>query len=84
VQFHVWIPEGNRLAWIQPYVQQGATGGWTWTGAWQPVSNLKTNAWNTVTLAVPSNAATPLFQLGVQFSAGTTWSGTAYVDSIAW
>jgi hypothetical protein len=84
ITLHLWIPAGSALSWVQPYVQQGSSGGWSWTGNWQPVSNLKTNAWNTLTVAVPGNAATPLHQLGVQFSAGTAWSGTAYVDSVGW
>ena len=34
-------------------------------------SSLTTNAWNTITVTVPSNAAA-LFQLGVEISAGTS------------
>ena len=31
---------------------QGAAGGWRWTGNWQPISALKTGAWNTLTVQV--------------------------------
>src|SRR5262249_11997956 len=31
-----------------------------------------------------SNAVTPLFELGVQFTTSGAWSGTAYVDSVSW
>ncbi len=63
---------------------QGAAGGWTWTGNWQAIGSLKTNAWNTLALTVPSNAATPLFELGVDVTTNAAWSGTVYVDSISW
>jgi len=48
------------------------------------VGSLKTNAWNTLTVTVPSNAVTPLNSLGVQFSTNGAWTGTCYVDSISW
>jgi hypothetical protein len=84
VTFHVWVPSGSGLSWIQPYVQQGAAGSWTWTGDWQSITSLRTDAWNTLAVTVPGNAATPLYQLGVQFSASASWSGTVYVDSVGW
>jgi hypothetical protein len=83
VTYRVWIPSGSRIGAIQPYVLQGAAGGWTWTGAYRSSSQLTANAWNTVTVTVPSNAAA-LHELGVQFITNATWSGTAYVDSVTW
>jgi len=83
VSFRIWIPSGSGLSSIQPFVLQGASGNWTWTGSWRAVSSLTTNAWNTITVTVPSNAAA-LFQLGVEISAGTSWTGTTYVDSVGW
>ena len=39
----------------------------------------------TLTVVVPSNAASPLAKLGVQFFTGKSrWSGTAYLDEIGW
>jgi len=84
VTFHVWIPPGSAVTAVQPYVQQGAAGGWLWTGDWQPASSLTPGAWNTLTVTVPANAATPLYQLGVQFFTNAPWSGTCYVDSVGW
>jgi hypothetical protein len=84
VTFHVWIPAGSAVSAVQPYVQQGSGGGWTWTGNYQAISNLQTGAWNTLTVTVPSNAVTPLYQLGVQFFTNATWSGTCYIDTISW
>ncbi len=84
VTFHVWIPSGSQITAIQPYVQQGSGGGWLWTGTYKSIGQLTTNAWNTITVTVPSNAVTPLFQLGVQFTTGAAWTGTCYVDAVSW
>jgi hypothetical protein len=84
VTFKVWIPSGSGITAIQPYVQQGAGGGWLWTGSYKAIGQLTTNAWNTITVAVPSNAVTPLYQLGVQFTKSAGWSGTCYVDAVGW
>ena len=84
VTFHIWIPAGGGITAVQPYVQQGSSGGWLWTGNYQAASSLTAGAWNTLTVAVPANAATPLFQLGVQFFTGGAWSGTCYVDTVGW
>jgi len=83
VTFHVWIPSGSGLASLQPFVLQGASGNWTWTGTWRAASSLTANAWNTIQVTVPANAA-PLFQLGVQVATSTSWTGTVYVDTISW
>lgn len=81
ITFHVWVPSGSQITSIQPYEMDH---NWTWTGNYQTIGNLHTNAWNTLTVTVPSNAAMPLQQLGVQFTTGATWTGTCYVDSISW
>ena len=83
MSFRVWVPSGSGLSSIQPFVLQGASGNWTWTGSWRAISSLTANAWNTITVTVPSNAAA-LFQLGVEVRAGTSWTGTVYVDSVGW
>jgi len=83
VSFRVWIPSGSGLSSIQPFVLQGAAGNWTWTGNWRAASSLTANAWNTITVTVPSNAAA-LAQLGVEISTATSWTGTVYVDSVGW
>jgi aryl-phospho-beta-D-glucosidase BglC (GH1 family) len=84
ITFHVWIPSGSAISSIQPYVQQGSAGSYAWTGNWQAIGSLQTNAWNTLTVTVPSNAATPLNSLGVQFSSSGAWTGTCYIDSVSW
>lgn len=84
VSFHVWVPSGANVSSIQPYVMQGAGGGWAWTGQWVAASQLELGAWNTITVKVPANAATPLYQLGVQFTTSGSSSAIAYVDSVSW
>ncbi|HTQ02593.1 MAG TPA: hypothetical protein VMI54_02010 [Polyangiaceae bacterium] len=83
VTYHVWFPSGSHITSVQPYVLQGASGNWTWTGNWKATSSLTANAWNTITVTVPSNAAA-LSELGVQFATNATWNGTAYVDAVTW
>jgi hypothetical protein len=85
VTYHIWIPANSSITAIQPYVQQGASGGWTWTGNYLTIGSLQAGAWNTLMVGVPSNAVLPLAELGVQFFTGNgRWSGTAYLDVITW
>jgi len=81
VTFRVFIPNGARIAAIQPYLLQGSAGGWRWTGAYKTLSSLSQGKWNTITVAVPSNAS-PLAQLGVEITTNGTYNGTIYVDSV--
>lgn len=81
ITFHVWIPSGSAISAMQVYIQAGNG---AWTGNWHPIGNLKTNAWNTLAVTVPSNAVTPLGALGVQFGTSGSWTGTCYVDSVSW
>ena len=48
------------------------------------MSALTANAWNTIKVTVPSNAVTPLYQLGVQFQTNGAWTSSCYVDSVSW
>ena len=63
------------------YVLQGTAGGWRWTGNWQPISALRTGAWNTLAVQVPADAAL-LSSLGVQFATNGAFNGTVYIDSV--
>ena len=84
VVFHVYLRAGTAVSSIQPYVLQGAAGGWRWTGAWRSASSLTAGSWNTISVQVPSNAATPLAELGVEVSTSATWTGALYVDAVTW
>jgi hypothetical protein len=81
VTFRVYLPAGARISSVQPYVLQGAAGGWRWTGNWQPISALRTGAWNTLAVQVPADAAL-LSSLGVQFTTNGAFNGTVYIDSV--
>jgi hypothetical protein len=84
VTFKVWVPTGSAITSVQPFTLQGAAGGWGWSDSWQAITSLKTNAWNTVSVNVPQNAVTPLYQLGITFTTSGSWKGTAYIDAVNW
>ncbi len=81
VTFRIWVPSNHKLSWIQPYALDRK---WSWSGSWRAGTSLVGNAWNSVTLNVPNTAGFPLQQLGIQFSTSGAWTGTCYVDSVAW
>lgn len=78
ITFHVWILGGSKVTTLQPYLQDK---NWVWSSGWYP--GPAANAWNTITLAVPTNAASPLQRLGVQFITSAGWTGTCYIDSVS-
>ena len=79
ITFHVWIASGSKITALQPYLQDYNS---AWTSSWY--GNLTANAWNTITLTVPTTAVTPLKQLGIQFITSAAWTGTCYIDSVTW
>ena len=84
VTYRVWIPTGSTITGAQAFVKQGAGGGWTFTGQYKSIAQLTAGAWNTFTVTVPTNAVIPLDSIGVEFSVGTSWTGTVYVDGVTW
>jgi len=83
VTFHVFLPAGTGIAWVQPYVLQGADGNWAWTGSWQAGASLRAGAWNTWIVQVPANAKA-LYSLGVQFGTNGNLAGSLFVDSVSY
>ncbi|MEP7051520.1 MAG: CARDB domain-containing protein [Pseudomonadota bacterium] len=83
VTYRVWVPSNGSITSIQPYVQQNAAGGYTFTGNYKALANLSAGNWNTLTVTVPSNA-TPLLGIGVQFNLNGNVATTAYIDGIDW
>jgi len=79
VTFHVWVPAGNQFTKIEPYLQDY---NWAWVSG--SSGTLVADAWNTLTITVPSGAITPLKRFGLQISTGAAWTGTIYIDSINW
>ena len=84
VTFHVWIPTDSAIIGVQPFVLQGATGGWTWTGTYVATAALTLGAWNTLTVTTPAGAVTPLARIGVEFTTNGAWAGTAFIDTVSW
>ena len=78
ITFHVWIPSGSQVSALQPYIQDH---NYTWSSSWY--GSFTANAWNTLTLTVPTNAVSPLQSLGVQFITSAGWTGTCYIDSVS-
>jgi fibronectin type 3 domain-containing protein len=78
ITFHVWIPSGSTITALQPYLLDK---NWSWASSWY--ENLTPNAWNTMTLTVPSSAVSPLQSLGIQFTTNGAWTGTCYIDSVS-
>ncbi|HXR48984.1 MAG TPA: cellulase family glycosylhydrolase [Candidatus Limnocylindrales bacterium] len=78
ITFNVWIPSGSQVTTLQPYLQDNT---WAWTSGWYP--SLTANAWNTITLTVPTNAVSPLQKLGIVFITSAGWTGTCYIDSVS-
>jgi hypothetical protein len=87
VTFHVFLPAGAAgvFASVQPFVMDGATPAQLFATL-VPASSLAFGAWSTITLALPGNVVSPLLTLGIRFNmtGPTAWTGTVYVDSIAW
>jgi len=84
VAFHVWVPAGSSLAWVEPLVEQGTGTSAVITSTKVPIASLHTNAWNTITVKVPSNAQVPLTRIAVNFNTTATWKGTCYIDAVTW
>jgi hypothetical protein len=79
VTFHVWIPSGYKISNLQPYLQDY---NWNWTSSYY--GSFAPNAWNTLTLTVPSTAVAPFHNLGIQFNTSAGWTNLCYIDSVSW
>jgi hypothetical protein len=84
VTFHVFVPTATGLASVQPYLLQGAAGGWAWTGSWRSAASLAAGQWNTITVQAPANAVTPFAELGVEITTSASFTGACYVDAVNW
>jgi hypothetical protein len=80
VTFHVYVPEGAAIAWVQPYVQDST---FAFTGTYGPVACLTRGGWTSLPLTVPP-IATAIGRMGVQFYVTAAWTGTVHLDSISW
>jgi len=83
ITFRIWINSNSGLSAIQPFVLEGASGGWRWTGSYKSIGQLRLDGWNAIQVTVPSDA-TPLYSLGVEFFSDGSNANTAYIDSVDW
>jgi chitinase len=81
VSFEVYAPNAlpAALTDIQAFFMDAK---WTWTSVTVNASSLKPNAWNQVSVTVPSNAVPAFTEIGLQFDWSAAWTGTIYVDSV--
>jgi chitinase len=81
VSFEVYVPAASlpNLKDIQAFFMDAK---WTWTSATVNASNLTANAWNQVSVTVPTGAVPTFTEIGLQFDSVAAWSGTIYVDSV--
>ncbi|MCP3099506.1 hypothetical protein LZ198_11560 [Myxococcus sp. K15C18031901] len=84
VTLRLWIPTGSAITAVQPFALEGATGNWRYTGRWTAISELQLGNWNTLTVTLPSDSTTPLYQLGAELTTSGGWTGTVHLDTIAW
>ena len=81
VTFHLFVPSTALISSVQPYVLEAGT--FRFTGTRVQAANFSRDAWTTVTVKVPKDAAT-ILRMGVQFDSAGTWTGAVYLDSIDW
>ncbi len=79
ITFRIWVPSGHQITAIEPYLNDY---NWAWASSWY--GNPTANAWNTLSLTVPTGHTTPLKQLGLRISTNAAWPGTCFVDSVSW
>jgi hypothetical protein len=79
ITFRAWLPSGHKISSIEPIVQDY---NWGWSQSW--FGSFTANAWNTLTVTVPSTATIPLKRLNLKFTTNGGWTNTCYVDSISW
>jgi hypothetical protein len=79
ITFRVWLPSGHKISSIEPIVQDY---NWGWSQSWY--GSFTANAWNTLTVTIPSTATIPLKRLNLKFTTNGGGTNTCYVDSISW
>jgi len=79
ITYHVYLPSWapNGLQ-VEPYVSNNL-----WQQTFGPATSLLPG-WNVVQWTVPSTVSTPLQAIGIQVNNGPGWSGSVYLDDVAW
>jgi hypothetical protein len=69
---------------VSPYVLAGPEGRWEWLETTLNVTPKVTGQWVELDVSLPTNFVGSVYELGVEFTSASKWSGTCYVDSIYW
>ena len=76
---------GQRLiSSLQPFVLQGASGNWAWTGNWRAIVVADGQRLEHDHGDRAGERRARCSQLGVEVATGSSWTGTIYVDSVSW
>jgi hypothetical protein len=81
VTFHVFVPSGAPIDWVQPYAQEDAIMSYRFNKTYTTVS--ATGAWMSVDVPLPADV-TPILKIGVQFHLMAPYTGNVYIDSVNW
>lgn len=82
VQLWVYMPStaNGHLTDIMPFFMDK---NWSWTASAPiPLSQLTLDAWNMVSVQIPSTAVAPFTEIGLQFDIHDLWNGTVFIDSV--
>ena len=85
VTFHVFVPTGAPVDFVQPYLQETdiAPMPYRFNNTYRGMGNFAMGAWTTITVTAPPDV-TPLQKIGVQFHLTGPYTGPVYVDSVTW
>ncbi|HEV3000347.1 MAG TPA: cellulase family glycosylhydrolase [Solirubrobacteraceae bacterium] len=79
ISYHVYKPSGAPSSvTAKPYLSNGS-----WANTFGADVPLQTG-WNTVFFTVPAGTSTPLQAIGLQINNGSGWTGSVYLDNVAW
>jgi hypothetical protein len=79
VSYHLWIPKGDVVTSVIPYVQ---TKQHFWYG--NTLENLKRGVWATYSIQVPADAAMPLEEMGLYLNADKGGKTRVFMDEVSY
>jgi hypothetical protein len=82
VTFHVYVPRSAAITAVVAYALEGGPN-YRFDNTFVAAASLARDAWTTVRVTVPADAAA-ILRIGVRFEMAGAWTGTLYLDSIDW
>jgi len=87
VFFHIWVPSGVDLEFVQPYMMPHSSD-WSqvqWFGGWTDYGGLTKDQWTEISVSIASDMdPTWAQQIGIQISINAPLNFSFYMDSIDW